>query len=407
MNTNWPTSPLSSLVENGEISYGIVQPGNHVDAGVPIVRVKDVRNGIIDTSTPLRVDPEIARQYGRTTLRGGELLVSIVGTVGETAIVPESMSAWNVARAIAVLRPKRVTADWIRVCLQTPRIRRTLEANLNTTVQATLNLADLKRLSIPVPSLKEREAITSVLGALDDKIATNCRIALLTHELASARFALTLETHPAIRVSIGDLADRGVLRYGDGYRTNRSEHGEPGIRILRAGDIRNMHIFPGPDCVSDEYRTKIGPKVSKPGDIAITTKGTIGRVAVIPQGMEEMVYSPQVCYFRIVEHQTLSLGYLAAWSHSRDLAEQLSTVMHKSDMAPYVNLQDIRSLQVPLPDTSIQHAEGQFQRTMIDEIHGLSAENDVVARTREELLPLLMSGRIRVREAERVVEKVV
>ncbi|MDU7524262.1 MAG: hypothetical protein E7K72_23320, partial [Roseomonas mucosa] len=89
MDVDWPSVPLSELVDPQRgISYGIVQPGSPVPDGVPIVRVSDVRNGRIDVRSPLRVAADIERTYGRTRLRGGELLITIVGTVGETAIVP-------------------------------------------------------------------------------------------------------------------------------------------------------------------------------------------------------------------------------------------------------------------------------------------------------------------------------
>src|SRR6266481_5049192 len=101
---DYPSVPLVQLIEpTRSISYGIVQPGSAIADGVPIIRVGDVRNGQISTANPLRVRPELEAQYQRTRLRGGELLLTIVGTIGETAIVPRKLAGWNVARAIAVL----------------------------------------------------------------------------------------------------------------------------------------------------------------------------------------------------------------------------------------------------------------------------------------------------------------
>ncbi|MFY1574233.1 restriction endonuclease subunit S [Verrucosispora sp. WMMD703] len=408
MSGAWPTVRLAGLVENGDISYGIVQPGSPCDQGVPIVRVKDLRNGVVDTRSPLRVAPSVADAYRRTSLRGGELLLSIVGTIGEAAVVPESMAGWNVARAIAVIRPTEVSSAWIRLCLQTAPVQRALDAALNTTVQATLNLADLKRLEIPVPPRGEREAITEVISALESKIAANERTMRLTEELADAKFRHVGTIARVERRTLAWLADRKALQYSDGYRTKRSELGSPGLRILRAGDIRSYRIVPtGPDFVSDQYRASIGAKVSREGDILLTTKGTVGRVAVVPAAMEAVVYSPQVCYFRVLNESLIDYGYLTAWFKGRDLVDQLSLVMHKSDMAPYVNLQDIGRLQVPIPDIETQRAKGEFQRLAIGLLHALGRENNVLSNTRTKLLPMLMSGRIRVRDAEKLVEEVV
>lgn len=77
---------LKQLIEEGKsVSYGIVQPGPPVVTGVPIVRVADVKDGRINTATPLRVEQAIEANYARTRLHGGELLITVVGTPGQTA----------------------------------------------------------------------------------------------------------------------------------------------------------------------------------------------------------------------------------------------------------------------------------------------------------------------------------
>src|SRR6266513_3677579 len=122
MGVEWETVPLEELVESDRgISYGIVQPGPAVADGVPIVRVTDVRDGRVSTEDPLRVSSQIEGSYTRTRLRGGELLLTLVGTVGETAVVPESMKGWNVARAVAVIPVRRdVGAYWVQAALKAP-----------------------------------------------------------------------------------------------------------------------------------------------------------------------------------------------------------------------------------------------------------------------------------------------
>ena len=190
MKADWRSVPLSELVDPARgISYGIVQPGSPVPGGVPIVRVSDVRNGRIDVRSPLCVAADIERTYGRTRLRGGELLITIVGTVGETAIVPPDMVGWNVARAIAVLPVKpEVGSYWVQLGLRSPAATSMIQSRLNTTVQATLNLGDLSKLPIVLPPLHERRAVASILGALDDKIELNRRMNETLEAMARAIF---------------------------------------------------------------------------------------------------------------------------------------------------------------------------------------------------------------------------
>src|SRR5260370_24069746 len=161
MTAEWPSVELRSLVEPERgISYGIVQPGAAVSDGIPVVRVSDVRESRIKIDAPLRVSKEVEAAYSRTRLRGGELLITIVGTVGETAIVPKSLVGWNVARAIAVLPIKsEVGARWVKWALLSPLVKGRIQSRLNTTVQATLNLGDLAKLPILLPPPSERNRI--------------------------------------------------------------------------------------------------------------------------------------------------------------------------------------------------------------------------------------------------------
>lgn len=186
----WDTVPLDRLIEPGRgISYGIVQPGAPVPSGVPIVRVGDLRDGTISVSAPLRVAPSVEAAYARTRLTGGELLLTIVGTVGEAAVVPMTLAGWNVARAVAVIPVrKEVGAYWVKLALAAPGVREIIDSRLNTTVQATLNLRDVAQLPIALPPAREREAIAQILGTLDDKIEINLRMNDTLDAIARALF---------------------------------------------------------------------------------------------------------------------------------------------------------------------------------------------------------------------------
>lgn len=186
----WETIPLGDLVEPGRsISYGIVQPGTHITDGIPIVRAGDVRDGSVDTSAPFRVSPNVESPFGRTRLRGGELLITLVGSVGNTAIALPNLAGWNVARAVGVVPvDPRNSANWVRYALKHHAVAARIEQRLNTTVQATLNLGELSALPIPMPPEPERTAAESALAAIDDKIEVNRRMAATLEEMARALF---------------------------------------------------------------------------------------------------------------------------------------------------------------------------------------------------------------------------
>lgn len=171
------------------------------------------------------------------------------------------------------------------------------------------------------------------------------------------------------KVSLGSLSSAGVLDFGDGYRTKRSEHGIPGYRILRVADVGEGTLSPdGPDFVSVEYTEKINSKLSEPGDVLLTTKGTVGRVAIVPEGIDPLVYSPQLCYFRVREPDQLNARYLSYWFRSRDFLRQAAHRANNTDMAAYINLADIRSLELRLPQIDEQRAIAEVLGALDDKI---------------------------------------
>jgi type I restriction enzyme S subunit len=393
MSSAWPTIQLANLVENGEISYGIVQPGAHHDDGVPIVRVKDIRNDALDSRNPLRVAPGIAAAYRRTTLRGGELLLSIVGTVGESAIVPESMAGWNVARAIAVIRPKNVSSLWIKLCLQTTTVRSALAGALNTTVQATLNLADLKRLEIPVPPSAEREAITEVFGALGDKIANNRSLSRITDELLSSTFEDLRRSAP-----MGRLADMATV---NAVSTRSQSSGQ-----LRYLDISAVSVgtYESPPLMRWEDAPGRARRVVCAGDIVWSTVRPNRRShALVLDESNDLVASTGLA---VISPRP---GRIAGVYESTRTTEFVKYLESVAEGSAYPAVRSERFLDAPIPSLVPELWE-KFEAIalpMRKRVDAARRENRVLEATRDELLPLLMSGRIRVKDVEKWVEEVV
>jgi type I restriction enzyme S subunit len=185
----WRYESLGDIVEERGVSYGIVQPGSATTHGVPIVRVNNIRNGRIDTTDMLKVGADIEAKFQRSRLRGGEVLLTLVGTLGEVAIVPDTLRGWNVARAVGVIPVRKDPGSlWVSICLRTAFIQHCIRTWATTTVQATFNLRDLAKLPIPIPPTETREAIAAVLGALDDKIELNRRMNATLEAMARALF---------------------------------------------------------------------------------------------------------------------------------------------------------------------------------------------------------------------------
>lgn len=153
------------------ITYGVVQPGPKVPNGVPFVRGGDFPNGKIDLGVLRTISAEVAGQYRRTQLRGGEIVISLVGYPGACAVVPESLAGANIARQAALIRPKpEVVTNYLYQFLRSPIGQARLKKETIGSAQQVINLRDLKEVIIALPPLHEQEQIAAILGDLDDFI---------------------------------------------------------------------------------------------------------------------------------------------------------------------------------------------------------------------------------------------
>lgn len=389
MNARWPTKPLGELVENGELPYGIVQPGNHIDSGVPIVRVKDLRSGRVNTTDPLRVDPSISERHQRTALRGGEVLISIVGTIGQSAVAPSSLAGWNVARAIAVVRPFNTPAKWVELCLQSPEAQDALFSRLNTTVQATLNLADLKRIPIPIPPAHERDAIIELMGALDDKMTSNHQAVLLTQELLKALHKQALTAGHPIAEPFFDVFD---VDFGEAFKGDHFSEPRIGRPLIRIRDLKTST----PQVWTTEFRAS--EVIIHPGDVLVGMDAEFRATWWLG---EPGLLNQRVC--RVRGKQT-GPAFVAESLRSplREIENQKSgtTVIH-------LNKSDLVRSQVLVPPADLLAEFEEKSEPLVRSRVAIAVENRRLAHVRDQLLPLLMSGKVRVREAEKVVEGVV
>jgi type I restriction enzyme S subunit len=178
----WRWVSLRTVMDRNEaFCYGVVQPGADDPRGVFLVRAGDLEKGTVDLSQLRRVPRTVDESYPRSRLRGGELLVTVVGAgIGESAIAPDECAGFNCARAIAKIPVRQNSATYILRWLQTRTARGWMENDAREVARPTLNLEQLQTLPIPLPSIiEQREIVRRVeaLFALADKIEARVRTA--------------------------------------------------------------------------------------------------------------------------------------------------------------------------------------------------------------------------------------
>jgi type I restriction enzyme S subunit len=163
------TVPLDRLIEpDRPITYGILKPGIETHDGVPVVKVKDIRNGRIDESDLLRTSTEIDHQYRRSRLRNGDLLISIRGTVGRIAEVPKTLENANITQDTARLSIKAdYNKTFVRGVLESAPIQRDMEKNIRGVAVKGINIGYLRQLGIPLCKRNVQDTLAQIYVQAD------------------------------------------------------------------------------------------------------------------------------------------------------------------------------------------------------------------------------------------------
>ena len=170
---DWEVVPLKDLIDaDRRITYGIVVPGQHTSNGVPMIRAQDYSRGWVDIEDLYRVSPKIDESYKRSRVIPDDILLTIVGSVGNLAKVPSGFRNTNITQQTARLAfNKKAFADFYFNILQSKLGKNVILNYTKSGVQPSLNLSDVEKFNLPYPPLREQKAIAQTLSDVDALIA--------------------------------------------------------------------------------------------------------------------------------------------------------------------------------------------------------------------------------------------
>jgi len=163
----WVECPLEELTEpDSPITYGVVKPGP--EGEIRFVRGGDLVAGKVRLTQLRTITREVSDQYKRTLLRGGELLICLVGQPGQVGVAPTELAGANIARQVGLIRlSKRINAEFVRFFLQSAPGAEALGARESGSVQQVINLGELRQVAIPYPDFSEQVDIVARLNLVD------------------------------------------------------------------------------------------------------------------------------------------------------------------------------------------------------------------------------------------------
>lgn len=315
--------------------------------------------------------------------RAGDILFCVRGST--TGRMNRADQDYAIGRGIAALRARDgVDSRIVKYALDASLPE--LLAGVSGSVFPNLSKDQILRHRVSVPPRHEQQAIAEVLGALDDKIAANTKLAATADEWLSTRYKVAVRADAATT----PLLDNFQVDFGEPFGSAHfSEPGE-GRPLIRIRDLKTFQ--------SQVWTTEVRDRevVVQAGDIVVGMDAEFRATAWLG---DPGLLNQRVCRF---SHRTLGSA-LVREAIRTPLAEvesekSATTVIHlnKSDIAR-------KSALIPVGD-ALQSFENQAEPVFAARV-SLAAENRTLAATRDALLPHLMSGKMRVGNAEKLVSE--
>jgi type I restriction enzyme S subunit len=432
----WEIIRLESLLsEDRGIAVGVMYPGEHDQSGVPLIRAGDLAGNRIDPQPAYRISPAKHLEHRRTELSGGELLISLVGEVGRTALVPAAMAGWNAARAIAVLRFLDLSdAAYVRVCLRSFPLQHLMRAWSTTTVQATLNLKEVRQIPLPWPPPGERKAIAQVIGALDDKIELNRRMSETLEAMARALFKSWFVDFDPVRAKaegrdaglsqefadlfpdsfedseLGEIPRGWKVRTVDEFAdvqggttpsTTKSEYWNGGTHAWATPkDLSGLSVpvLLGTErAITDQGLSQIGSGLLPAGTVLLSSRAPIGYLAIA-----EIPVAINQGFIAMVPNAGTSNLFLLLWASAAH-----DEIVSRANGSTFLEISkaNFRRISIVAPPASVMEAFDCFARAFYQPVVSNTLASRSISSLRDSLLPKLFSGDLRLPEVPHFEEE--
>ena len=162
---HWQFPRLKQLIQYGSsISYGIVQPGDALDEGVPFIQTTNISKGSFELEDFQKTSVSIESNYPRSRLEGGEVILGIRASIGAAFVVPMSFKGVNLSRGIARIIPNNLLrSDFLVWYFKSNTVDQYWGLSKQGSTFSEVSIETVRELNVVIPPLDEQETITKYL----------------------------------------------------------------------------------------------------------------------------------------------------------------------------------------------------------------------------------------------------
>ena len=339
------------------------------DTGVNFVKVESISedgNFIVDKFA--HINNECNNKLGRSQLEENDILFSIAGAIGRTAIVTKDILPANTNQALAIIRIPNGIVDYsfLMYALKSPALFSQYEKQKQGVAQINLSLQNVSDFRIPQFSLDEQRKIAAVLDKVSFLIAKRRQQLDKLDELIKARFVEMFGdlADPAckhIRCKLGETCkDSDDIKCGPfGTQLSKTEYQEQGVAVWEIPQINREFKEQPIHFVTNEKAKQLISYSLIPGDIAMSRKGNVGRCALFPKDFAPGIIHSDVLRIRVDKNKVNPCFLMYQLHFSKAVAHQIEMVSSGAVMAG-INVTKLKQIYVHIPAFGLQNQFAAF-----------------------------------------------
>ena len=390
--------------------------------GHPYIRVVDFVDGRISTENIKFVPDVVYPSIRRYTVNAGDVVVSIVGTIGLVAEIKPELAGANLtenAAKIVVKDNHTIVSSFLAYFLKSQYGQSEIAKNTVGSTQLKLPLYGIKNIEVPLPSIDEQRAIAHILGTLDDKIELNRKMNRTLEAIARAIFKSWFVDFDPVRAK-AEGRDPGLPKeiadlFPDEFE--ESEIGEipKGWKIAELGDVVE---------ILDSRRVPLSARERAKRQGPYPYYGAAGVLDHVDEYLFEGVHVLMGEDGSVIDendHPFVQYVWGQFWvnNHAHVLRgtsgisnEYLFLFLKQVNIRPYVtgavqpklNQRNLKSIPFVKPPQNICTVFSNLTDALFARLRSNTDECVTLSRLRDTLLPKLISGELRVPDAERILE---
>jgi type I restriction enzyme S subunit len=293
----WVTATLGDIVS--KLVDGSHNPPPKQTKGRPMLSARNIGDGsfLLNEGYRLISEKDFKVEHARTQVTPGDVLLTIVGSIGRSLVVPENTEAFALQRSVAVIRPILADPAYLTYNFRAPGLQSFFQENSAGTAQMGVYLGTLSDMPLPLAPIAEQRRIVAKIKELLEHVSAS------HHSLAKAHLTLKRFRQSVLAAACSGrlteewrevnnlpgwqyapLEEAGVqVQIGPfGSLLHRHDYVENGIPLINPTHIKDGRIFPPTDCsVPPTKANELAQYRMRKGDVVLGRRGEMGRAAVI------------------------------------------------------------------------------------------------------------------------------